>query len=160
MKKIGRLLFAAAIVVGLAACSGGGDGGDDPANVVGTWRGAYKMTQVPGPGAPVIVKLVQDGSNVAGTSQWTTRTGCDVSGTVDGNKIELVFRYRNNWAPDVVSGTVEGDHMVLSGTDGTYQVSYDIIRVSNTLQAGDLGVSAAPGESDLGVSKRDAIIRQ
>jgi hypothetical protein len=109
------LKFLLAIALALpvfCGCDGGGDGNSDPTvDVTGTWRGTSTFT---GSSESETIRLTQNGGNVTGTDD----SGINYSGSVSGKKLNLIASASNG--ADIlsvdVSGNVEGDSMVLSGT--------------------------------------------
>lgn len=108
-----KFLLAIALALPLlCGCEGGGDGDSAPTvDVTGTWRGTSTFV---GKSNSEILHLTQNGGNVTGTDD----DGTNYSGTVSGKKLNLIASVSNG--ADVlsldVSGNVEGDSMVLSGT--------------------------------------------
>ena len=109
-----KFLLAIALAFPLfCGCDDGdGDGNSAPTvDVTGTWRGTSTFT---GENSSETIHLVQNGRNVTGTDDG----GINYSGSVSGKKLNLIASARNG--TDVlsvdVSGNVEGDSMVLSGT--------------------------------------------
>lgn len=152
------LLTVAMLVIGglfLAGCEKDKDKNNPTptaANVSGTWNGTYSLG---GAGTvPVVVNLGQNGNNVSGTASWGGRSASDVSGQINGNDIALTFDYQTSgWASDVVAGQVNGNTMVLNGSDGDYDVSYNLTRAA----AGVIIVGDDP--SSLEALKNEAAIR-
>lgn len=114
MKTTMSYLFAIVLVLPLLAvcgCDGGGDDAEPTVNVTGTWKGTSTFS---GSTSSETLNLVQNGSDVTGTDQ----DGVSYSGKVSGNTLSLVASVSNgadNMSLDV-SGPVEGNSMVLSGT--------------------------------------------